>query len=152
MGIFGKTNKRTVQNGATVIAQGTCIVGGISTEGTVHIDGKFEGVILEADIISIGQSGEVIGDIKANNLIVSGLFDGKIDCNEMHILAGGKVIGEMKYNELIIEENGKFEGKGVRKSSSLTSRYNEVENKISNIVISQSPQILNEKKPKKNRQ
>ncbi len=152
MGIFGKTNKRTVQNGATVIAQGTCIVGGISTEGTVHIDGKFEGVILEADIISIGQSGEVIGDIKANNLIVSGLFDGKIDCNEMHILAGGKVIGEMKYNELIIEENGKFEGKGVRKSSSLTSRYNEVENKISNIVISQSPQILHEKKSKKNKQ
>ena len=152
MGIFGKSNKRTVQNGATVIAQGTCIVGGISTEGTVHIDGKFEGVILEADIISIGQSGEVIGDIKANNLIVSGLFDGKIDCNEMHILAGGKVIGEMKYNELIIEENGKFEGKGVRKSSSLTSRYNEVENKISNIVISQSPQILHEKKIKKNKQ
>ncbi|AXH08864.1 hypothetical protein CP960_01125 [Malaciobacter halophilus] len=140
MGIFGKTNKRTQQNsGATVIAAGTCIIGGISTEGTVHIDGKFEGVILEADVITIGQTGEVIGDIKANNLIVSGLFDGKIDCNEVHVLSSGKVIGEIKYNELVIEEDGKFEGQGIRKGSKLTSRYGEIEQKINNIIISPKP-------------
>ena len=34
-------------------------------------------------MISIGRTGEVIGDIKANNLIVSGLLDGKIDCNQV---------------------------------------------------------------------
>ena len=141
MGIFGKSNKRSEEKtGATVIAHGTYIIGGISTEGTVHIDGKFEGVILEADVISIGKSGEVIGDIKANNLIVSGLFDGKIDCNEVHILSSGKVIGEMKYNELTIEQEGKFEGQGHRKGSTMTSRYDEIENKISNIVI--NPTVL----------
>lgn len=139
MGIFSKANKRTQQNSATVIAKGTCIIGGISTEGTVHIDGKFEGVILEADIITIGQTGEVIGDIKANNLIVSGLFDGKIDCNEVQILSSGKVIGEIKYNELAIEEDGKFEGRGIRKSSTLTSRYGEIEKKINNIIVSPTP-------------
>ena len=136
MGIFGKSNKRAEEKaGATVIAKGTYIIGGISTEGTVHIDGKFEGVILEADIISVGKTGEVIGDIKANNLIVSGFFDGKIDCNEVQILSTGKVIGEMTYNDLIIEQDGKFEGEGHRKGSTTTSRYEEVENKISNIVI-----------------
>ncbi len=145
MGIFGKANKRTVQNGATVIAQGTCIIGGITTEGSVHIDGKFEGVILEADLISIGKTGEVIGDIKANNLIVSGLLDGKIDCNEVQILPEGKVIGNMKYNELIIEENGKFEGQGIRKGSKLESRYDEVENKINNIILSPAHQIKHDK-------
>ena len=141
MGIFGKSNKRTVQNGATVIAQGTCIIGGITTEGSIHIDGKFEGVILEADMISIGKTGEVIGDIKANNLIVSGLLDGKIDCNEVQILPDGKVIGTMKYSELVIEENGKFEGQGIRKGSNLESRYDEVENKINNIILSPAQQI-----------
>ncbi len=146
MGIFGKTNKRTTQNGATVIAQGTCIIGGISTEGTVHIDGKFEGVILEADVISIGNTGEVIGDIKANNLIVNGLLDGKIDCNEVHILSSGRVIGTMQYNELTIEEDGKFEGQGIRKGSKLKSRYDEIETKINNIIISPSPQIEHEQK------
>jgi cytoskeletal protein CcmA (bactofilin family) len=138
MGVFNKSNKRTTTNQATIISEGTCIIGGISTKGTVHIDGKFEGVILEANVISIGPTGEVIGDIKANNLIVNGLFDGKIDCNEVQILAEGKVIGEMRYNKLIIEPSGKFEGRGIRKDSELKSRYNEVESKINNIIISPS--------------
>ncbi|APW64864.1 MULTISPECIES: bactofilin family protein [Arcobacteraceae] len=138
MGVFNKSDKGSTPNGATVIAQGTCIIGGINTKGTVHIDGKFEGVILEADVISIGLTGEVIGDIKANNLVVNGLFDGKIDCNIVQILAEGKVIGDMQYNELIIESNGKFEGRGIRKNSDLKSRYNEVEQKINNIIVSPS--------------
>ena len=142
MGFFSKSNKQSeVKTGATIIAQGTYIIGGISTDGTVHIDGKFEGVILEADIISIGKTGEVIGDIKANNLIVSGLFDGKIDCNEVQILSTGKVIGEIKYNELIVEPDGKFEGNGIRKGSTLRSNYHTIENKITNIIS--NPKTLN---------
>ena len=144
MGVFNKSDKRASQPGATVIVEGTCIIGGISTKGTVVIDGKFEGVILEADIISIGNTGEVIGDIKANNLIVNGLFDGKIDCNEVHILPDGKVIGEMRYNKLIIETNGKFEGRGIRKDSDLESRYSEIENKINNIIV--SPSVIGHEK------
>lgn len=135
MGVFNKFNKHSSSKPATIIAEGTCIIGGINTKGSVHIDGKFEGVILEADMITIGISGEVIGDIKANNLVVNGLFDGKIDCNEVHILSKGKVIGDMRYNELVIEPNGKFEGRGIRKNSELKSRYSEIENKINSIVV-----------------
>lgn len=146
MGVFSKTNQGSTQAGATVIAKGTCIIGGISTEGTVHIDGKFEGVILEADEISIGKTGEVIGDVKANHLVVSGLFDGKIDCNVIQILATGRVIGDIAYHDLVIEEYGKFEGRGVRKNSEVKSRYNEIENKIGNIVM--NPTILSESNTK----
>ncbi len=144
MGIFSKTDKRSTRNGATVVAQGTCIIGGITTQGTVHIDGKFEGVILEADVITIGITGEVIGDIKANNLVINGLFDGNIDCNKIQILAEGKVIGNIKYNELIIDPKGKFEGKGIRKDSQLESQYKDIENKISNIMLG-SPVLGHEK-------
>lgn len=140
MGVFSKTNKRSATNHATIIAEGSCIIGGINTKGTVHIDGKFEGVILEADVISIGLTGEVIGDIKANNLIVNGLFDGKIDCNKVNILSRGKVIGEIRYNELEIERNGQFEGHGIKKNSELKSRYNEIENKLNSILS--SPNVL----------
>ena len=138
MGVFGKSDKRTSQTGATVIAKGTCIIGGISTQGTVHIDGKFEGVILEADAISIGKTGEVIGDLKANHVVISGFFDGKIDCNVMQVLSSGSVIGDFTYSDLIIEEDAKFEGRVIRKNSELKSRYNEVENRIGNIVSNKS--------------
>lgn len=134
MGVFSKSDKRTTEAGATVIAKGTCIIGGISTQGTVHIDGKFEGVILEADAISIGKTGEVIGDIKANHVVISGFFDGKIDCNIMQVLSSGKVIGDFIYNDLIIEEDAKFEGRVSRKNSELKSRYNEIENRIGGFV------------------
>jgi cytoskeletal protein CcmA (bactofilin family) len=137
MAIFGKNDKSSqCKPGATVIAQGSYIIGGINTEGTVNIDGKFEGVILDADIITIGTEGEVIGDIKANNLIISGFFDGKIDCNEVQILANGKVIGEMRYNRLIIDPDGSFEGMGFKKNSTAKSTYSEVNKKINNIVMS----------------
>jgi cytoskeletal protein CcmA (bactofilin family) len=134
VGVFGKSDKRTTEAGATVIAKGTCIIGGISTQGTVHIDGKFEGVILEADAISVGKTGEVIGDIKANHVVISGFFDGKIDCNIMQVLSSGKVIGDFVYNDLIIEEDAKFEGRVSRKNSELKSRYNEIENRIGGFV------------------
>ncbi|MEA1915703.1 MAG: polymer-forming cytoskeletal protein [Campylobacterota bacterium] len=137
MAIFGNDDKSTqCKPGATVIAQGSYIIGGINTEGTVNVDGKFEGVILDADIITIGVKGEIIGDIKANHLIVSGLFDGKIDCNEVQILANGKVIGEIRYNRLVIDPEGSFEGMGYKKNSSLKSTYSEVNQKINNIVMS----------------
>jgi cytoskeletal protein CcmA (bactofilin family) len=144
MGLFTSTDKATQKTtGATVIAQGTSIIGGISTDGTLHVDGKIEGVILEANIVSIGKAGEIVGDIKANNLIVSGLFDGKINCNEVEILSSGRVIGEIQYNELTIETGGKFEGNGIRKGSKLTSKYKSIENKITNII--NKPVIINNK-------
>jgi cytoskeletal protein CcmA (bactofilin family) len=138
MGVFSKSDKRSSTNNATIIPQGTCIIGGINAKGTVVIDGKFEGVILEAEVISIGLTGEVIGDIKADNLIVNGLFDGKIDCDKIQILSKGKVIGEIKYNELEIEKNGQFEGTGIKKNSNLKSRYNDVENKLNKILLAPS--------------
>mgnify|MGYP005997160267 FL=1 len=144
MGVFSKSDKQSSTNATTIIPHGTCIIGGINAKGTVVIDGKFEGVILEAEVISIGLTGEVIGDIKANNLIVNGLFDGKIDCNKIQILSKGKVIGEIKYNELEIERNGQFEGKGIKKNSELKSRYNEIENKLNNILL--SPSTINHDK------
>ena len=94
MGIFGKANKRTAQNGATVIAQGTCIIGGISTEGTVHIDGKFEGVILEADVISIGKTDlQEIYDEGKNEEIVCNFCNKKYYFTKDDI---GKILKEQK--------------------------------------------------------
>lgn len=138
MGVFNKSDKRSSTNTTTIIPQGTCIIGGINSKGTVLIDGKFEGVILEAEVISIGLTGQVIGDIKADSLIVNGLFDGKIDCNKIQILSKGKVIGEIRYNELEIEKNGQFEGTGIKKNSDLKSRYNDVENKLNKILLAPS--------------
>jgi cytoskeletal protein CcmA (bactofilin family) len=138
MGVFSKSDKQSSTNVTTIIPLGTCIIGGINAKGTVLINGKFEGVILDAEVVSIGLTGEIIGDVQAKNLIVNGLFDGKIDCDKIQILSKGKVIGEVRYNELEIEKNGQFEGKGIKKNSQLKSRYTEVENKLNKILLAPS--------------
>ena len=138
MGIFGKSDKQSSeQNGATIIPYGTHLVGGIDTKGSIHIDGKFEGVIASASYISIGKTGEFYGKIEANSISVSGFLDGHIDCVEMNILSTGKVIGELTYERLVIEPNGIFDGKGKRKNLNIVSRYDEVKRKIQGTFLSQ---------------
>ena len=135
MGFFNKSDKSAQQRSSvTVIAEGTNIIGGISTKGRIHIDGKFEGIILEADTVSIGITGKIIGDIKANIVITNGLIDGKINCNEIQILKTGKVIGEIEYSKFTIEEHGEFEGNGIKKNSTLRSKYTNIERKITDIA------------------
>ncbi|WP_419770492.1 MAG: bactofilin family protein [Candidatus Marinarcus sp.] len=131
MGIFGRNDKQSQeQTGATVIPHGTHIIGGINTRGTIHIDGKFEGVITMATYVIIGKTGEFYGKIEAENMSVNGYVDGKIDCDEIEILSHGKVRGDLKYNHLTIEPNGLFEGQGKVKNYTLSSRYKHVTESI----------------------
>lgn len=128
MGIFGKSNKQTKQNsGTTIIAQGTTIKGGIDVDGSIFIDGRFEGIIVASENVTIGKTGEVLGEIRTQNLTVSGFIDGLFDAKNVHILATGKVIGKIQYEDLTIEQSGTFEGEGKRKNSTLCSKYNSLE-------------------------
>lgn len=131
MGVFNRNNKQSTQDsGATIVPHGTHIVGGINTKGTIHIDGIFEGVITAASYVVVGKTGELYGKIEAKSLTVSGVVDGVIDCDNIHILSSGRVIGELKYEKLHIDPNGLFEGNGKIKNFTLTSRYSEVKESI----------------------
>ena len=128
MGIFSKNDKKTTHNtGTTIISIGTTIKGGIETEGSVFVDGKFEGIIVAAQSVNIGKTGEVLGEIKTQNLIVNGLVDGLFDVENITILETGKVVGNMHYEELVIEKNGLFDGVGKKKNSKFSSKYNSIE-------------------------
>ncbi len=131
MGIFSGTNsKPNEQITATVIPNGAHIIGGIKTEGIIHIDGKFEGVISMAKHVIIGKTGECYGKIEAQNISVNGYVDGKVDCENITILKHGKVKGELKYNHLVIEPDGIFEGQGKLKNYTFTGRYSHVKESI----------------------
>lgn len=139
MGIFGKPNKKsTEQTGTTVISCGTTMKGMIDTKGSIFIDGRFEGIIVASDDVTIGKNGEVLGEIRSKTLTVNGLIDGLFDINKVNILGSGRVIGKMQYDELVIEQNGIFEGEGKMKNSTMLSQYNKLE-------IKQTQQIESKK-------
>jgi len=128
VGIFSKTNKQPkLQTGTTVINSGTTLKGMIDTKGSIFIDGRFEGIIVATQDVTIGKNGEVLGEIRSKVLTVNGMIDGLFDVDQVNILGSGKVIGKMQYDELIIEHNGIFEGEGKKKNSTLSSKYNKLE-------------------------
>jgi cytoskeletal protein CcmA (bactofilin family) len=120
--MFGSSNKSSnnsgIKSGATIFAKNTSIIGKVDTADSVHIDGKFDGEITSQEAVTIGIDGEVRGEIHAERLVVSGFFDGKLDCDIVEILPGGRVLGQIFYKELIIERKGSFEGEGKIKSNS----------------------------------
>ena len=62
MGIFNKANKKpTKQTGTTVISNGTVMKGMIDTKGSIFIDGKFEGIIVATEDVTIGKEWRSIG-------------------------------------------------------------------------------------------
>lgn len=128
MGIFSKSSKQSKpQTGTTVINTGTTLKGVVDTKGSIFIDGRFEGIIIATEDVTIGKNGEVLGEIKSKVLTVNGTIDGLFEVEQVNILGFGKVIGKLQYDELVIEQNGTFEGEGKKKNSTNSSQYNKLE-------------------------
>ena len=60
--------------------------------------------------MSIGESGHVTGLIKAKQIVLSGILEGKVACESIEILSTGKLIGELICGEFTLETGGKFIG------------------------------------------
>lgn len=84
--------------------------------------------------VTVGESGELYGDIKCQTIVIGGLVDGVVDANVIHILSSGRVVGQMIYSKITIEENGFFDGKTTLRGNSLQSKYAEIEQKYHNIT------------------
>lgn len=121
MAIFGRSDKEAVQNisvaGTTTIAQGTKIKGDMSLECNLNIDGCLVGNINSIGGVTIGKSGRIEGTLVAERLVVSGLFNGDLECNTVEILSGGRVEGNLLTANLVIEDGGIFEGISRRRDS-----------------------------------
>ena len=91
MAIFNRSNGGTTSKflGATTIANGTTINGEIKTQCSIHVDGKVEGSIRSSNLLTIGKTGFIEGTIKVDKLVVSGVFNGEVEANEIEILENG---------------------------------------------------------------
>jgi len=111
MGFFKKSlpseSKRTA---LTIIAKGNKISGEMSITGKLHIDGCVEGRITSVENVSIGRTGEVKGRIEAKNVTVSGLIEGEVFCDHLHLSSGGRVVATVECCELTMDAKSQFIG------------------------------------------
>lgn len=94
------------------IGVGSSFRGTLMIEGTLLVDGDFEGDILNCDRIIVGPYGHVQADVQVREAMVAGVFDGGIQAEERVILlSGARVKGDLTSSAIVIDEGVRFSGR-----------------------------------------
>ena len=106
--------KSTGDNSTNVIGENSYFSGSFNINGSLRIDGRFEGKFLKADQLYIGTDGKVRTNIDAVSVIVEGLIIGNINAsNRVLLMPTAKVFGDIRTPELIIQNGVLLEGKCI---------------------------------------
>lgn len=93
------------------IGKGTYIEGNIKTESSLRIDGVVKGKLICKNTLTLGENGQIEGDVEAANAIVGGKIKGKIIVGDKLVLESKSSLkGELKAKKLIIDEGALFDG------------------------------------------
>ena len=95
----------------SVIDTGCEISGHIRFVGTLVLNGKFEGELVSADTLLVGEKGDVEAEIQVGTAIVSGQIKGNIIAHERVELRGSaRIFGDIRSPILILEEGVTLDG------------------------------------------
>jgi len=107
------TSARPEELGGTsaFLGKGTKIVGKLSFEGSVRIEGQVEGEINAQDTLTVGESAVVKAKIIGTSVVVHGQVTGDINARtRLELRAPSKVVGNITSASLVIHEGAVFEG------------------------------------------
>ena len=96
----------------TVLSEGVTIKdGNIYGLCGITISGVFFGDIDIEGVLIVTESGNLKGDIKADQAYIYGTIEGSISARgKAHIYAGGRVLGDINSLSLIVDEDAEFKG------------------------------------------
>ncbi|MFN3312406.1 MAG: polymer-forming cytoskeletal protein [Hyphomonas sp.] len=107
--VRGAANKPAAARAASIICADMKIHGSVTSEGALHIDGTVDGDVSATDI-TIGASGEITGEVKAEVVKVKGRIKGSIRARKVELETGAHVKGDIVHSSLQIQSNAVFEG------------------------------------------
>ena len=105
-----------------LLGRGSEFEGKLTFEGTVRIDGKFNGNIVTNDVLVVGEGAKIQAEITCGTIIVHGEINGNVKAKtavELHHPARMK--GNVETPSLMVEKGVIFEGQtkmeGVEKGN-----------------------------------
>ncbi len=94
-----------------VLGKGSEFEGTLKFEGTVRIDGKFQGEVHSEGTLIVGENAVINGNVYVDSAVVSGEIRGNVKAkNRVELRAPGKLYGDMESPAIIIEEGVIFDG------------------------------------------
>ena len=95
----------------SILGPGCKVKGTIEIQGTIRIDGDFDGDIKCPDTLIIGKSGVVKANVTVKNAVIGGKLLGNIQAsNKIELQTGSHVEGDIQTARLVIDEGVFFEG------------------------------------------
>jgi len=95
----------------SILGQGCKVKGTIELQGTIRIDGDFDGQVNCPETLIIGKSGVVKAEVKVKNAVIGGKLVGNIHAtNKIELQSGSHVEGDIQTARLVIDEGVFFEG------------------------------------------
>jgi cytoskeletal protein CcmA (bactofilin family) len=102
----------------TIISTGVKLKGSLTSDGNVRVDGNVEGNVSANGNITVGDHGEIKGNVNADNVVVGGKVIGIVFANEKLVLeANATLQGDISTKILVIAPGAKFDGNSKMMSS-----------------------------------
>ena len=104
-------NSNIGQDAVTIISTGVVLEGKIKSNGNLRIDGVVNGNIHAEGNLTVGEHGEINGEIQANVIILGGKIVGTVAANEKMVLEStSNLKGDIITKILVVEEGAIFDG------------------------------------------
>ena len=106
-------NKNTIpdKNEVTIISTGVVIEGKVTSGGNVRIDGLINGDVNAQGNITVGENGQIKGQIIAGHVVIGGKVFGTIQAKEKLTLEANSTLnGDIVTKILVISPGAKFNG------------------------------------------
>lgn len=103
----------------TLIGEGAVFNGDLSAPEAVRVDGTVNGNLNCQKELIIGPSGQIKGNVSAQNVVISGAVEGDMVVSaKLEILSTGRLKGNITARSLVIDENACFDGRCTMDSGS----------------------------------
>jgi cytoskeletal protein CcmA (bactofilin family) len=105
---------RTGANGnLSFLGADVTITGNIGGDGNLHIDGRVDGDV-QCGALIVGNSGQVNGNITAEDAKIAGSVNGTVSAQTLTIEASARILGDLAYDSVSVETGAQVEGRVKR--------------------------------------
>lgn len=106
-----KSGLSAAEAGLSIIGSGMRVVGDISAEGVVKIEGTVVGTVQAGRQVLVAKGGLVEGDVVTREAIIGGEVRGSIQASErVELQTTSLVHGDIATRRLLVQEGGEING------------------------------------------
>ena len=96
----------------TIIGEESEVKGTLHSQGSIRIEGNFEGEVISQGEVYLGANSHVKANVFGQKVIIAGEVHGNVEAVKgLKITKTGKVYGDITGDRLIVEEGGIYKGK-----------------------------------------